>query len=174
MRKREQIKQGHERAVVDELLKVEKINAAFVRIGDANKREPDCIYTIEGRTVAIEVATAYYEDTDAQDEWEIAAGERPLAAGEIRPSSAGVIGNPDQLICDRVRAELRDKCAKPYEGTDETWLCINLDAALSDAQSVAACAKELQVPPKHGFARIYLTYTAAEHEGSEYTAIRIS
>ena len=161
-------------AVADQLLMVEKINAAFERVGDANQREPDCIYKIEGRTIGIEVATAYYEDSDAQDEWEIATGERPLAAGEIRPSSGGVFENPDESICDRVKGELRDKCGRAYIGTDETWLCINLDAPLSDAESITACVKELQLPPKYGFARIYLTYTAPEHEGGEYVAIRIS
>jgi len=174
MRKREEIKQGHERAVADQLLKVEKINAAFERVGNANQREPDCIYSLEGRTIGIEVATAYHEDSNAQDEWEIATGERPLGAREVRPSSAGILGNPDELICERVQHELGDKCGREYARTDETWLCINLNAALSDAQSVAECVKELQIPPKHGFDRIYLTYAAPEHEGREYVAIRIS
>ncbi len=171
MRRREEIKQGHEKAVADQLLEVERINATFERVGDANKKEPDAIYRIGGHTVGIEVATAYYEDSDAQDEWEIAADERPLAPGEIRPRSAGVIEEPDQIICDRAQEELEDKCGKVYAGTDETWLCINLNAPLSDAQSMAICAKRLKIPSEHRFARIYLTYTAPEHEGGKYTAV---
>lgn len=174
MNDRDAVKLAHERAVADQLMEVEKINATFERAGDANKKEPDVIYKIGEQTVGIEVSTAYYDEADAQNEWEIATGERPLATGELRRSSAGIIGNPDQLICDRVQAELGDKCVKAYAGTDETWLCINLNAALSDSESVAVCVKELQVPPKHGFARIYLTYTAPEHEGGGYVAIRIS
>lgn len=173
MASRESVKKDHEKAVGDQLLEFLNARFSFERFGDPNNREPDVIYTHGGGTLGIEVSTAYYRNRDAQDEWEIATGERPLAAGEIRPSSGGIIGNPDQLICDRVQAELEDKCGKAYEGTNETWLCINLDAPLSDACSVATCVKELQVPPKHGFARIYLTYTAPEHEGGKYTAIPI-
>ena len=171
MRKRESIKREHERAVASQLLEALQANTSFERFGDPTKREPDVIYTYNGSTLGIEVSTAYYGERDAQDEWEIATGERPLAPEEIRPS--GVIGNPDQTIQDRVQTELDDKCAKVYAGSNEAWLCINLNAALSDAQSVAACAKELQVPQRHRFARIYLSYTAPEHEGGKYTAIRI-
>jgi len=31
--------------------------------------------------------------------WQIAAGEKPLQAGEIRPRSSGVLKNPDHMIC---------------------------------------------------------------------------
>lgn len=173
MRKREEVKLGHERAVADQLLEVEKINAAFGRAGDANKKEPDVIYQIGGQVVGIEVATAYSDEAHAQDEWQIAAHERPLAPGEIRPGSAGIIGNPDQVIRETVQEKLEDKCSKTYLGIEETWLCINMLAALSDAASVAECLKNLKVPEKHRFARIYLTYTAPQHEGGKYVAKRI-
>lgn len=173
MNKREAVKKGHEKTVANQLLEVEKIEATFERVGDANKKEPDVIYTIGDLAVGIEVATAYYEDSDAQDEWEIATGEIPLAVGEIRPSSAGTMGNPDQLICETVQEELEDKCGKTYAGVEETWLCINMIAALSDAESVAECLDELEIPEAHKFARIYLTYTAPEHESGKYVAKRI-
>lgn len=173
MNKREALKKRHEKAVADQLLEAEKIDATFDRVGDANKKEPDVIYTIGELAVGIEMATAYYEDGDAQDEWEIATGENPLAIGEIRPSSAGIMGNPDQMICETVQEELEDKCDKTYVGAAEIWLCINMLAALSDAASVAECLKNLKVPEKHAFARIYLTYTAPEHEGGKYVAKRI-
>lgn len=74
MSKREAVKKGHEKAVADQLLEAEKIDATFDRVGDANRKEPDVIYTIGDLEVGIELATAYYEDGDAQDEWEIATG----------------------------------------------------------------------------------------------------
>ncbi len=173
MSKREAVKKGHEKAVADQLLEVLQIEVAFRRFGDPGKKEPDVIYANRDRLLGVEVATAYYDDSDAQDEWEIASNERPLSPGEIRPGPAGVMESPDQMICDRVQEELEDKCGKVYAGIDEIWLCINLDAPFSDAQSVAQCVKELHVPPKHGFARIYLTYTAPEHEGGRYTAVSL-
>ena len=173
MRKRDAIKQGHEKAVADQLFEVLRLNATYERNGDPNKNEPDVIYRVGGKTVGIEVATAYYEDTDARDAWEIAAGERPLAPGEIRPRAGSLLRNPDEMICARIQAELDDKCSKVYAGTDETWLCINQEAALSDAASVAECLKSLRVPTQRHFARIYLTYHAPLHDRTGYTVEKI-
>jgi hypothetical protein len=171
--KRDGVKVRHEKMVADRLMEAEKIIATYERAGDANKKEPDALYRIGQQTVGIEVATAYYDEADAQDEWKVATGEHPLAAGEIRPSSTGIMVNPDQTICETVQEELEDKCSKTYAGVDETWLCINIAAALSDAESVAECLKELEVPATPNFARIYLTYTAPEHEGGQYIAKRM-
>lgn len=173
MSKREAVKKGHEKAVADQLLETLKVESEFVRLGDPGKREPDVIYKVEGKSVGVEVATAYYEDVNAKDAAEIAAGEKPLYVNEIRARSRGVLGDPDRMICERIQAEIDDKCGKVYAGTDETWLCISQDALLSDAASVSECVKKLKLPPKHGFARIYLTCTAPEHEGGKYTAIKL-
>lgn len=173
MRIRDAIKQRHEKAIADQLLATLKIDAKFKRFGDPNKSEPDLIYEIDGKMVGIEVATAYYEENDAKDEWEIATNERPLTAGEIRPRSAGVITNPDKLVCEKIQAELTDKCGKTYAGIDETWLCINQQAPLSDATSVADCLKKLEIPQGHKFARMFLTYTPPIHEGGGYAVVEI-
>jgi len=84
------------------------------------------------------------------------------------------MGNLDQLICDTVQGELEDKCSKAYAGVDETWLCINMAAALSDADSVVGCGKQLKMPAGHEFARTHLTYTAPDHEGGKYRALRLA
>jgi hypothetical protein len=173
MSNRETVKKEHEQAVADQLLETLNIEARFERPGDPNKKEPDFICNLSGKIVGIEVATAYYEDSDAKDAAEIAAEERPLDPGEIRVRSKGILGGPDQMICERIQLEIDDKCGKVYAGTNETWLCISQDAALSDADSVAECQKNLKVPAKHQFARIYLTYLAPEHEGGKYTAVQL-
>jgi hypothetical protein len=150
-----------------------KLDATFEKAGDPKSQEPDVVYVIGGKNIGIEVATAYYDEADARDEWEIATGERPLVPGEIRPSSLDILGSPDRMICEAVQEELEDKCSKTYAGVDETWLYINMVSALNDAESVAECVKGLEVPVAQNFARIYLTYTAPEHEGGKYIAVRI-
>lgn len=174
MRTRDSVKSGHERAVANQLLATLEVEATFVRHGDPSKREPDIIYRNRSeQTIGIEVVTAYYEDSDGQDAAEIAAGETPLGSGEIRERSRGLLVEPDQLICEQIQKELEKKCRKSYAGADEIWLCINQDALLSDAASVAECVASVKIPAEHGFARIYLTYTAPVHEGGKYTAVEL-
>jgi hypothetical protein len=165
-------KRDHEKSVSDELLKALQIGAEFVRMGD-DRGEPDVIYRIQDKTLGIEVGTAYYDESDAKQEWTLARGERafPQEGFERRP--AGVIRNPDKLICEKVQHEIDDKCSKSYAGADEIWLCIEQRAPLSDAVSVAACVKQLKVPRGHRFRRILIFYLASLNDGGNYTAVRI-
>ena len=39
--------------------------------------EPDLIYSLDSRTVGIEVTTAYYDDGQAKAEWKLALLEQP-------------------------------------------------------------------------------------------------
>jgi hypothetical protein len=68
MKTRDTIKQGHEKAVADQLLDSLQIRASCARPGDSNKREPDVTYTSDGKTLGIEVVTAYYANSDAEQE----------------------------------------------------------------------------------------------------------
>jgi hypothetical protein len=60
MRMRETVKKAHEKAVADQLQKSLSLGAAFEREGNADKREADVIYQLGDKSIAIEVATAYY------------------------------------------------------------------------------------------------------------------
>ena len=167
------LKRDHERAVADDLLKNLGFKLVFKRLGD-DKGEPDVIYEREdGKTLGIEVSTAYYEEGDAKQEWQHARGEREMPAEGQEPRDGGVMANPDAQICGKVQKELEVKCTKKYAGTDETWLCIKQIADLSDAESVQDCIGSLKIPDKHGFAHIYLLYLVPDNEGGGSKAEQI-
>jgi len=168
----ESLKRNHERAVGEQLLKAIGEPGTFKRLGN-DQDEPDLFFDIGGREVGIEIATAYYENSDAKDEWTLARGERAMPKEGFEPRSGGVLVNPDDLICKRIQQEITDKCGKKYSA-GEIWLCIEQRAALSDAKSIEACLGTLNVPSGHGFAHIYLTYQAPLHDGGEYAAFQLA
>jgi hypothetical protein len=61
------LKRTHEKVVSDELLNALRIQVAFVRLGN-DKDEPDVIYECNSHALGIEIATAYYDDSDAKQE----------------------------------------------------------------------------------------------------------
>ena len=165
------LKREHEQFIGDTLVETLGLKPADHKLGN-DHGEPDIIYKIDNRGIGIEIATAYYEDGDAREEWTLARGERGFAVGGIEPRVAGPIGNPDEVICDRIQRELDDKCAKRYTGADEIWLCIEQRAALSDAHSVEACIERLRIP-ESGFQKIYLFYQAPLNDGGGYRAVKL-
>jgi hypothetical protein len=153
MRLRDQNKQQHETSVADDLLKELKIAPKDALSGNPAKDEPDRLYRIDEKIIGVEVVTAYYSENEAKATAE-AAAEKPIATGEIR--LGGVIGSPDDSVCESIQENLDAKCGKKYSGTDETWLCINVDAALTELEFLEECVDNLDVPDNQ-FTRIYVT-----------------
>ena len=160
MRQREKNNLEHERAIAQQLLQKLGITPTSERHGDPSKGEPDYICIIDGKTVGIEVTTGYYSEQEARAVAEI--GEQPLMADEIAVGE--VIEEPDNAICESIQERLDEKCAKTYKGVDEVWLCINVDAAITESNSLEDCVENLEVPA-NGFKQIYVSYTKSDNEG---------
>jgi hypothetical protein len=62
------LKRKHEIAVANALLEAVQKKAAFVHLGN-DKDEPDVIYKCDDHPLGIEIATAYYDNSDAKQEW---------------------------------------------------------------------------------------------------------
>jgi hypothetical protein len=158
MRLRDKNKEQHEESVANDLLKKLGKRPVADRPGNPTKNEPDRLYQVNKKTIGIEVVTAYYSEQEAKVTAETAA-EKPIAPNEIRVGD--VIGSPDDSICESIQENLDAKCAKKYSGTDETWLCVNAEAALTELDRLKECVGKLNVP-KNQFARIYVTVSTPE------------
>jgi hypothetical protein len=121
--KQKEVKEGHEKAIGDQLLRALKLNGKFLRHGE-DDCEPDLLYSLDGKTVGIEIATAFYHNEQAQIESQLALDK--LKSGRFG-TPLGVPNDQDKVILSRAQWELNDKCSKSYSG-DEVWLCIDLQA----------------------------------------------
>ncbi len=155
MNKAKQLQRGHEKAVCDELVKIVALGLVFERMGN-DGGEPDVLYRNGNEIVGIEVGTAYYDNSDAKQEWTLARGERTIS-DKYEFRHGGVIVNPDNVICSRIQGELNDKCSKRYSGTDRVWLCVEARAPLGDDGSFQGCAAQISLPT-HSFEKIFLFY----------------
>lgn len=143
MRLRDKIKLGHEIAVADELLSSLGIMPAGAPAnGNPDKNEPDRLYKIDGKIIAVEVVTAYYSEVGAKTAHEVA--EKPLAIEEARV--AEIMGSPDDSICESIQDALNQKCEKQYSNTDETWLCISIEAGITETATIHGCVDDVELP----------------------------
>jgi hypothetical protein len=161
MRLRDDSKEKHEHAVANVLLEKMGISSEDPRPGDPSRDEPDRLCTSDKRVIGIEVVTAYYSKKEAQLTAE-AAAERPMSPGEMRFGK--VMGGPDAAICESIQKNLDAKCARKYTGADETWLCINVDAFLTDMTVLQECIENLEVPKKNHFTKIFVLVANSEGE----------
>ena len=168
-RLRDKIKKAHEGAVADQLLEGLGIRPASSGHGDPDKNEPDRLYKIDQKTLGIEVVTAYYTEAEAKVAHKVA--EEPLAEDEVMMGE--IIGGPDDAICESIKENLNQKCAKKYSATDETWLCINVEAGITEMAVIVGCIDSLEVPENHVFSKIFVTMHKSEADGGGLGLIEI-
>src|SRR4030088_715606 len=123
------LKEPHEIAIANAVISALGLSNTFLRHG-TDGVEPDVIYAIDGRTVGIEVATAYYDDVQAKAEWQLARGILKFDSHGIARIGSWV--DSDRLISAQVQREVDDKCSKSYSGVDAAWLCIEQHAPAAD------------------------------------------
>jgi len=144
--KQKEVKEAHEKAIGRQLLKALKLKGKFLRHGE-DDGEPDLIYSLDGKTVGIEIATAFYHNEQAEIESQLALGK--LKSGRFG-TPLGVPNDQDMVILSRARWELNDKCSKSYSG-DEVWLCIDLQAPLLEISEAKQLADAITIPARHKF-----------------------
>lgn len=165
-------KRDHEKYVACNLVQSLNLPYDFERMGN-DENEPDVIFEDKTKTVGIEICLAYYDNSDAKQEWTLARGEREFPSIGYEPRHGGIIVEPDNLICSKIQEELNDKCSKKYSGVDESWLCIEARAPLMDKASLDKCVPKLEIPKDSSFKHIWLCYRAPLHDGGGYQAIEI-
>jgi hypothetical protein len=151
--RQKEAKEGHEKAIGDQLLRALKLEGKFLR-HDEDDGESDLIYSLDGKTVGIEIATAFYHNKQAEIESHLALGK--LKSGRFG-TPLGVPNDQDKVVLSRAQWEPNDKCSKSYSG-DELWLCIDLQAPLLEISEAKQLADAITLPPRHKFARIYFGF----------------
>jgi len=163
------LKEQHEIAIGNALLRELKLDAQWIRHG-VDGVEPDLIYQLAGKKVGIEITTAYYDEHQARVEWQ-------LARGELRPDRNGFAyikkprewtGEPYKLIAASVQRKLDVKCSKSYSGVDAAWLCIEQHAQLADVSETLEMILHLRISAGHPFERIYLAMYAHVGDGGGF------
>lgn len=165
--KQKEVKEGHEKAIGNQLLRALKLDGKFLRHGD-DDGEPDLLYSLGGKTVGIEVATAFYHNKQAEIESQLVLGK--LKAGRLG-TPLGVPNDQDKVILSVAQWELNDKCANRY-ASDEVWLCIDLQAPLLEISEAKQLADAITIPARHKFARIYFGFHALV-DGKGFTVFRL-
>lgn len=169
------LKEEHEKCIGHALMQLLRYRYKFIGHGEDGV-QPDLIYSIRGRKVGIEIATAYYDDKTPQDppdadianhstvKFELARGNLKSGPNEyikFKPFTAAT-------IAARVLREVDDKSSKDYAKVDVAWVCIQHDALILDSSEVSDLARSIKVPPK--IERIYLSWFAHEGEGGGFRA----
>jgi hypothetical protein len=106
--KQKEVKEGHEKAIGNQLLRAVKLDGKFLRHGEDDD-EPDLLYSLGGKTVGIEIATAFYHNRQAEIESQLALGK--LNSGRFG-TPLGVPGDQDKVILSGAQWGLDEKLSE--------------------------------------------------------------
>ena len=164
--KQREVQEVHEKTIGDQFLSALKLEGKFLRHGEDDS-ETDLLYSLEGKTLGIEIATAFYHNQQAEIESQLALGKfKSTLFGAPR----AVTNDQDRVIVSIARWELDDKCAQRYAG-HEVWLCIELQAPRLKLAEAAQLADAISIPARHNFARIYFGFHALS-DAKGFTVLR--
>lgn len=100
-------KGNHEKWTADKLLECLGVEAEYLRHGD-ERAEPDTMYKlVSGSVLGIEIATAYYDNSDARQVWTVVRGDRTFSTSGYGLRDDGVISRPGETMCRKIQAMLR-------------------------------------------------------------------
>lgn len=164
--KQREVREVQEKTIGDQFLSALKLEGKFLRHGEDDS-ETDLLYSLEGKTLGIEIATAFYHNQQAEIESQLALGKfKSTLFGAPR----AVTNDQDRVIVSIARWELDDKCAQKYAG-HEVWLCIELQAPRLKIAEAAQLADAISIPARHNFARIYFGFHALPN-GKGFSVLR--
>lgn len=179
----DQTQLNHERFTAEKIVTLSGEGVCFERFGDPTQGEPDVLFS-GPPILGIEITTAYYEgDADnpnlhAREDWKFARNPRFDEKGIHRIIDPRT-GKPkvwDRMIerlaasCQRV---LNQKCSKNYSGVERLWLGIYADAPVTESFEIDLVVKELSIPERNPFERIFILHITIESHGG-YRALQIS
>lgn len=165
------IQKQHEKASADTFILNKYPNYQFVKHGDPNINEPDCIYVNDSSVIGIEITTGEYTDIIMRDRRKDANPEQPVQQRRYK------IIEPDISIQKRLGNALKNHLTKSYTGVSNLILVIKSFGVLEDDNSLNNHKNYLKIitknSPKNPFNSIYLLHDGTSHTSSLPIIIKI-
>lgn len=168
-RNRNQTKTEIESFYANKIVNAFAPDAIPLSAGAADFRQPDVLYMLDSQLIGIEITGAYYCNQHAKI---IKDGSRPTARDQAIVYKFSV-WEPDNLIRESVEKRIMQKARKLYSNVDQVWLGIHQEAELSDKGSTDLAIKEIVLPGRHPFSRIFLMHRLPWNDGGGYRVVQI-
>jgi hypothetical protein len=164
MKSSKELKEEHEIAIANQLLRGLKCDGTFIRHGKDDDGEPDVICSVDARTIGIEVGTAYLGEDAARVDWDLARGKAQMGVIDLYKG--------DERMLASVQGELDNKCLNTYSGADAVWLCIEAHDPAPVVWQLEQLVESLQIPA-HKFERIYVGFHASVNDQGGFRVYRL-